>query len=1172
MAKKKSTKKLSANEQATLDIMKALEKLNNVSNSYKPTPIKQADYSSIYKTLSSRPRLTPIDWSGYGEAARTPIKQKPKSSGHSIPKPDLWGMLSGTLGLPGGIITDTASSVIKDIKNFDLSHPIRDGLNLIGDANPTNAIARGLVNGGKTQWKDWHDGKWTWGDVPGVGLLHGMDKGFKRGEDIMKQFNVKNRWGTVGGGLAIDVALDPLTYLTGGASMAGKLSKAKEIEKMAQIQKAMKLEGKFKNTSELTDAARSSLKKKYPNMSDHIIEKRVKNIANDIKTARNAVHDANINKWGVSIPFTNKMTAALGNISKKAATYTTEAKLGDFHHVADNLIQQASRTPEQAKKILAAVKKLYKVPDLQSMTKTHLDDLTSRLTPIIEQMGKKKLADAKVLEEMRVKSMPNEIFNIATKKGIPNESVAYTKTSIDDILKSIDPVVAKKLEPMLRGMGDVNDIRKLAPDAAKMFGEFAPKLMKTVKGKTAAEVEKAYSQAAEQLGKVSHTATITKDAPIQHKVLERMVEILKDGHPASIAMKDNRSISKAFENPFNELMNGKTNFEHWLDKKNPFDSRTLKTGNKYVDSMANHLADMNSQKIGEFAKHQSDLGAIAKYIKKNKLSQDDMMKAIYHLEGQAPKALGNFTPSAHQKALADLIKPFLGTMAADEKAAGVLSKTRKNYFPHMLKKDAAELKKIQEFKDKHGDLNGLNQVNKNDKSRTSFDTIAERDDYLAKLEKQIQKETDPAMKEQLIEQQQHVADLFDTDIVSALTRRVREGIRSKAMKEMQGKLSKFGMMKTNPKGAEELKGLKKLDPAEAKKFGLGEGQHYMHPDVFEGLKRVDEIFTNEGMNKMLRHLNAVTDIFRTGVTTMKLSHYRNNVIGNVINNMAAGVHMNDYKMAQKLMKGYRKGKLSPAQMKLMETAFKHNVLSGGFTHDMLNLDFKDPTKLEKIAHMIGDNKVVKGVRQKGEKIDDVFRLANFLNGMDKFGNVEKGAAQVRKYLFNYNEMTNMDRNMRVIIPFWNWTKRNIPLQVNLLLENPKVAMNVERFKELFNKDENGADWQKDMGIKIPGTNYYTSLPSPTEDLNTLLNPMSLIGSMAPVPKIALETYMNKQFFTGKPITYGQNSVDPADLPGYLSKQFGVTGNIYDAVSGKRSPGEALVNYLNPIYGIPANAK
>lgn len=1181
--KKKSSKKpsyVTANEKANRDIEKALAALGAVSASYKPVKIKMPDYTSVYKNLKGNPgmyKMTPIDWSNFGEGYNgTELKKKSKSKKHSgIKAPDLWGVLSGTLGLPGGVVTDWTSDLIKDAKHFNPKHPFKTGAAILSDINPATAIAQvGMrmgKHGIKEQMKDWKDGHLSWGDIPGVGFLHGADKGFKRGEDIMGQFGVKNRWGKIGGGIGIDIALDPLTYLTGGASTASKLSKAKEVEKLAELSKAMKLEKKVKNIEELKDVTRAKLKKKYPHMSEHIIEKRVVKLADEVKAAKAATYNANINKWGVSVPFSNKMTAAVGNISKKSLVYRSEAKLGEsgLTHLAEDLIGKVAETGAKRDKVIAAVKKLYGVHKLEDLTKTHFSDLTNRLTPVLKQIEKGALPDAKIVENMVDKHMPNEIFDIATKKARPNETLTYAKTTVDDILKSIDPVVVNKVAPLLHGLGDVNDIRKLAPDAVKMFGEFAPKILRTVKGKTAKQVEETYKHLAEQLSHVTHTGTIAQDAPIPYKELQRVVEMFKNGDEATNAMKVGRELSKAFDRPMTEMNNAKTGFEHWLDKKNPFDPRTLRTGNKFVDSMGEHIADAQSQKVGEMAKYDKPLNAIKSFIKKNKVSQDDMMAAIYHLEGKAPEQMKNFTPSSKQKQLAELIKPLLDRMAKDEKAAGVLTHTRKNYFPHIVNRDAEELQKIKEFKDRHGSLNGLSKANKNSKSRTSFDTLADRDNYVMELEKDIQKATDPAEREALIEQQKRVADLFDTDVVSALTRRVKEGVRAKAIKDMQGKLSKFGMMATDPKDITEIRGLKKLSKGEAKKLGLGEGEHYMHPDVLEGMKRVDDIFTNQGMNKFVRHLNAFTDVWRSLVTTYKLSHYRNNIIGNTINNLAAGIGVSDYKTAGKLLNGYRKGTLTPGQMKIMDKAFKHNVLSGGFTTDMSrqSFHFDTPTKLEKFAEKAARNKVGKGLRHSGEKVDDYFRLANFVNGLGKFNDVGKAARQVREYLFNYNEMTNADRHMRTLVPFWNWTKRNVPLQVKVLLENPKVAMNVERFKDLFNEGQPGEDWQKQAGIKIPGTNSYTSLPSPTDDLNQVLNPLSLESSMNPAIKSLLELSLNKQFFTKKPISYGTDTVQAKDVPNYLAHQLGIFGNIADIMSGKKSVGKAVGDSIFPTYGI-----
>lgn len=1185
-----------------------------------------------------------------------------KKKVNGITPPNVWDILSGTLGQLGGAVTNQAYNVINDVKGFNdgKGNVFTDIMKTLSDINPASTISQGLINGGKEQWKDWTDPKLTYGDIPLAGFLHGMDKGWKRGDDIMGQFGVNNKWGKLGGGLAIDVALDPLTYLTGGLSLAGKAGKAAEIAKVLEISKVLKGSkafkdsaeiGKVKNAGQLEEVinnvlggkaalgkqmaqsekmaaiakdlriphpvnsmdellagAKDVLTKKYPNSANTInrklatiqedvaksgqmytkaMEKQVADIMNSVKTAHSTAFNSNINKFGASLPFTNK-SVTLGNISKKSLNYRTEATIGDkYRHLADDIIAEASKGNTQyAKQLEGAIKERYGVNSIQNLTKTHVEDLQKAMKPFLKNADH-AIPDAKITENLVSKEMPNEIYNIKTKKGTPNETITYTKTTADDILKSLEPKVAKKIEPFIKGMEGqgIDAIRNMAPEAVQMFGEFAPKIMKTVKGKTAKEVNDAFSKAADILKQVTHTGSIKKEPAIVYQELQRLVEILKHGNKEAKGLKNAKTfykdVAKLKDKPFNELSNGRTKFEHFLDKKNPFEARSLHTGDKFLDSMANHIADANSQKIGDAAKYNSALSRIKKFIKKNNIDEQGMKDAIYHLEGKAPASYGdNWQPSSEVKGLADLIRPVTDAIGADEKGSGVLGKLRENYFPHMINKNEEDITAIKEFIDKNGDLNGLKLGNKNDKSRKSFETIAQRDDYMKKIAKDIANATDPEVKAKLEKQLERVANLFDTDVVSALTRRIREGVRSKAMKDMHTELDKFGMMKTNPK--EVPIGLEKIKPDVAKKLGLGEGQHYIHPKVLDGLKRTDELFTNQGMKKTIRHLNAITDIFKSLVTTYKIAHYRNNAIGNTIINMAAGVKVSDYSKAAKLITGYRSGKLTPSQMKLMKEAFKHNVMSGGFiTDNHFNMHFDDPTKLEKVAKFVGQNELISKVKEKGEMMDDVFRLANYVNGLGKYGgSSRKAAAQVREYLFNYNELTDADRAMRTVVPFWNWTKRNVPLQMKLLLEQPKFAMNIKRFQDIFNDGQDGKDWQKDGGIKVPqwladrfgadGQGYYTSLPLPTADLKTLTDPLSLLGSMSPWAKIPIEMKMNKQFFTGKPITYGSDTIAAEDIPAYLLKQGGVTSSISDPATGKKSAWESLINYLNPVSQVKQN--
>jgi hypothetical protein len=1146
---------------------------------------------SSYKGYQSRDTssigYTPVNlpkWNLTAQSFASPSTSK-KPSGW---KPDLMGLLTGTLGQLGGSATDSAYHALKNV--LDKDTPLwKKALALSPNQILGEALVRTAKNGGKEQMKDWKNGLFNqWGDIPPIGFIHGMDKGYKRGSDIMKDIaKVDNRWGQIGGGLAIDILADPLTYATGGLSMAGKLGKVAEAKKIKELSTAVGVTKKFKTSDKFIDSAIDTLRVKhsqkaeeianttkqqyakyphladkmaqkarvnYTNLSDKLIAKKIEDMQNTIQTARNTVINANKNKWGVSVPFSKKLTAPLGDIGSKNPLFRSEATLGsEFSHVADNILNDAALGDGALKEVLTTVAKIrYGVNSIEELSKTHIDDLVSKVQPILEQAAKGGIPDVVATQKIVKEIMPTEVFNDLMTK--------FKKDNIPwkDVQKQLDEILAQVgNNPALRaGIG-----KQLAEMVSDFWKNKSPK---NFSGPANAKKAESMEWASRLLG---DSDEITK---VEHTV----TDIFPRGNPEAMATKDARVISKTvndmLDKPFNELTTGTTNFEKWLGKKNPFDARTLKTDNNYINSMADHIADAGSQRIGETAKYKQALSGIQQFVKSKNVNPQTMKDAIYILENHFPEGHGG--PSALAEELANKLRPVIKAIGDDETSSGVLSSLRKNYFPHVTNMSDEVRKSMEEFAKRHPDLkafNNLKSSNSFNKARSSFQTLAERDNYIAKLEKAIQKETDPATIETLRNQLDHVADIFDTNVVSALTRRIREGIRSKAMKEMQGELSKYGMMKSNPTDPiTQAKGLTKVDSAVAKKLGLSEGDHYVHPEVLEGMKRIDDIFTDQGMKKMVRHVSAISDIWRPLVTYYKPSHYINNIIGNTINNMAAGIHVSDYKAAGKLMMAYRSGKITNQQMKLMDAAFKHNVINGGFLFDSKpNFQFDSPSSLEKFAKMVGDNKVIKKVRSGGEKIDDFYRLANFINGTKKYGSVKHGAKQVREYLFNYNELTNADRHMRVLVPFWNWTKRNVPLQMKLLMENPKFAMNTMRFQQLWNEGNDGEDWQKEGSLKVPNSNHYTTYPNPVSDLNTLINPTSLISSTAPAIKVPIEMMTNRKLFTGQPISYGSDKVKPEDLPEYFASQTGIGKNIYDMLSGNKGVGESLINLFRPVSEI-----
>jgi hypothetical protein len=65
------------------------------------------------------------------------------------------------------------------------------------------------------------------------------------------------------------------------------------------------------------------------------------------------------------------------------------------------------------------------------------------------------------------------------------------------------------------------------------------------------------------------------------------------------------------------------------------------------------------------------------------------------------------------------------------------------------------------------------------------------------------------------------------------------------------------------------------------------------------------------------------------------------------------------------------------------------------------------------------------------------RLVNFIGNMRKNGSVEEAAAHVQKFLFDYGDLNQFQRTlMRMLVPFWAWTSKNVGLQLEMMRRSP----------------------------------------------------------------------------------------------------------------------------------------
>lgn len=343
----------------------------------------------------------------------------------------------------------------------------------------------------------------------------------------------------------------------------------------------------------------------------------------------------------------------------------------------------------------------------------------------------------------------------------------------------------------------------------------------------------------------------------------------------------------------------------------------------------------------------------------------------------------------------------------------------------------------------------------------------------------------------------------------------------------------------------------------------------IHPEVARHLERFTQVTRSvDGMEGVANLFNHVQSLWKGWVTTSVPFHIRN-ALGNVYNNFLEGVvnpHM--YSIATDIQAGMNRQYVLNGQRytgQQIRQLFRQQGLEGfgifeGESLRNLTREVQEDfgKKNLSVNPLNKDFALVRGSRAVGDKLETNAKLAHFVDKMAKGWTPEQAAQSVRKYLFDYGDLTPTEIKLRNIFPFYTWTKKNIPLQLESLITQPgkPAAVNklVENMRNVQGVQESDMpDWlAEEMAIPIMvdenDNQIYLKPDLPIANLNmfgglsdTLRN---ATGMISPLFKVPLELGMERQIFTGQPIEkYPGAQVNwaghqvPAKV-GYALNQFG----------------------------------
>lgn len=292
-------------------------------------------------------------------------------------------------------------------------------------------------------------------------------------------------------------------------------------------------------------------------------------------------------------------------------------------------------------------------------------------------------------------------------------------------------------------------------------------------------------------------------------------------------------------------------------------------------------------------------------------------------------------------------------------------------------------------------------------------------------------------------------------------------------------------------------------------------------------KNYDKMFNIEAFNKAIGSFDKVQNLWKAQALTAPSYHVRN-VVGNLWNNYLADTAPVDYFKAAAIQKGAKNGKLVGEAKQLAEEMQQHGVIGGGWYGKDITQTISDQVgkgSWNPLSQRFGGYRANKAI---GETFENNARIAHYLSKRRAGFSPEEASKSVQKFLFDYGDLSWAEQNvLKRIMPFYTWTSKNIPLQIEKFVKNPgkfsKVAVakkdieaNVEPTNEKYlsdyitsnapvrvRKDKDGTTQYLLLGQWLPAAQAINFLSEPVENL---------VGMLSPAFKMPLETLFNKSSF------------------------------------------------------------
>lgn len=212
------------------------------------------------------------------------------------------------------------------------------------------------------------------------------------------------------------------------------------------------------------------------------------------------------------------------------------------------------------------------------------------------------------------------------------------------------------------------------------------------------------------------------------------------------------------------------------------------------------------------------------------------------------------------------------------------------------------------------------------------------------------------------------------------------------------------------------------------------------PEVAGEITRVSAKYLNpQEAGGFLKVFDTVQNAWKRWTLAPFPKYHLRNMVGNLWNNYLAGTNPKYYIQAARLQKN---PSIAP---EVIKAAKETGVLGKGWysadiekTLAQQVTRFGDLPKGIKAREVVTGQPLIQAGMQVGKTVENNARLAHFLDRLAKGDDKFKAAESVKKYLFDYQDLTDFEKQvMKRLMPFYTWTRKNVPLQLEKLWEQPQ---------------------------------------------------------------------------------------------------------------------------------------